>query len=331
MLKKIYKSHLLNSEKLPLKISTFFNSKNKFTYFKLKFADQFKNKISNLPKTDFIKNTYKLFWINFFKIYFYFKTAFRSFYQVRTPALITMNNFLLLSLQRKILFFLNKNRNLTTRISFFQKRKHIRSKKYKNYKKFSYLDLYSHLKFDYIYSIRRSVIKRRSLWWKTKVELEKTAFFFGFFNIKKFKNFQQFYFFSNKLRSFWILKLIARLNFVVFNFNIYTNMYYIYNFIKQGNVLVNNNVIINSNYTVKLFDNISFKKDIFKKARLIFKFRLQKRQIFFNYPVSYMEINYKILTASIWRIPNAVEIIGPYDFPFKNFSHDWLIYKNFLS
>lgn len=107
-------------------------------------------------------------------------------------------------------------------------------------------------------------------------------------------------------------------------------MYYIYNFIKQGNVTVNNKVILNPNFVVPLMHNVSFLKSLFKKLFLLFKLRLKKKSVFFNYPVKYMEIDYNILTAAIWRIPDSKDIIGPYDFPFKTFSYDWLLYKQII-
>src|SRR5699024_10147706 len=103
------------------------------------------------------------------------------------------------------------------------------------------------------------------------IEQDKANVFFGFFNRKKFIRFQHFCFFSNKIRYYWILNLVGRLSFILFNFNIFNNMYYIYNFIKKGNLLVNNKIINNPNYSVKLFDNIAIKRELFKKIYLIFK------------------------------------------------------------
>lgn len=308
---------------------------NKNLILNEKFSKVFnKSKMKNFSKNNKIINySYSIFWLNLFNIY------------------LNMNNLLLLNLDKnaiKLKFNFNnyiKIDDLKFKtilfLSYFKKRI-IKKKQYKkklfnrfpnrlkniHFKKNRY-SIYDHLMSDYTSEKKKYYFKKkRSTWWNLKIEQDKINVFFGFFSRKKFLKFQQACFFANKLRLNWILNLVARLSFILFQMNISSNLYFTRNFIKRGFVLVNNKVKINPNYIVNLFDNISFKKNIFKKIYLMFKFRLKNNKILINSP-NYLEINYRIMTSTIWRMPEGSEIIGPFDFPFKTFSYDWLIYKNY--
>src|SRR5690349_7585500 len=117
-----------------------------------------------------------------------------------------------------------------------------------------------------------------------KIEKRRANVFFGFFNKYKFLKFKEYCFFSNKLRFFLLLKLVGSVSFLFFNFNFYNNMYYIYNFIKKGTLIVDNKIINNPHYTLNLFQNLTVSKRYVNKLYLLLKFNLKNRRVFFNIP-----------------------------------------------
>ena len=303
-------------------ISNFFINKNSVKSLLINtkkiIPKRFLNVIKyNETKILFIKKIYHLFWLEFYKMYYhlsiYPRYARPQVFKYK-PKKNIQSFFIYLKRKRR-----NRNFFFWNRFSKFKFRKKHR------------LDIFSHLENSYMshrYGKRKwFYFKKPKKWWRIKIEQEKIAIFFGFFNSKRFLRFQQEQFFMNKLRLYSFLKLVGKLTFLIFNFNFYNNMYYIFNFIKRGNVKVNNKIITNPDHIVQLFDNISFDRAIFKKLLILYKLRLKSKTIFFNCP-KYLEINYKILTASIWRYPLPSEIIGPYTYPFKSIKYDWLIYKN---
>lgn len=72
-------------------------------------------------------------------------------------------------------------------------------------------------------------------------------------------------FYTNKIRLDSILRSEGLLCIMLFRLNLFTSMYFIHNFIKTGNILVNGKPVYNKHYTVKLFDDVSIKKDAFVK------------------------------------------------------------------
>lgn len=103
---------------------------------------------------------------------------------------------------------------------------------------------------------------------------------------------------ATKLRTNSILYSEGLLCVVLFRLNLFTSMYFIVNFIKSGNVLVNGRVVRNTHYVVSLLDDISIKKDSFAKIFNSFWVRLTSGKILLNVP-NYIISNYKIMTFSI--------------------------------
>ena len=260
--------------------------------------------------------------INYYKL-------FNSFF-FKTKQKIGLNTILFLARLTRRLTFQNWHKNNI--YSRFSNRKNFFFKKQYDPNRMPYFNkynIYHHIRADYMYPpVNFFYRKRRSIWWRLKIEQERSNVFFGFFNRKRFLRFQQACFFSSQLRLNWILKLVGRLSFILFSMNFFVNMYHVYHFIKKHGVLVNNKIKFNPNFSISLLDNISFEKNNFKKLYLLFKLRLKNNKFFINYP-KYLEVNYRILTATIWKIPKSTDILAPYDFPFKSFNYDWLLYKNY--
>lgn len=158
-------------------------------------------------------------------------------------------------------------------------------------------------------------------WWRFRMLERKMTFFYSFSNVKKFRQMQYATFYTNKLRLDSILRCEGLLCIVLFRLNLFTSMYFINNFIKSGNVLVNGKPVYSKHYIVKLSDDISIKKNVFVKVFNSFWLRLKSKRLLINTP-DYIISNYKILTFSIWRYPTRLEVIAPYDFPFDSTPYD---------
>lgn len=345
-LKKFYKGDLLSFIKY-LKILKYRRKDNSRFFFKRFFIKNSPYLLKNVDKKIFnfrnnqayslIKYSYSIFWLNLFNIYsninfskiflnktkkknYFFNTYnFQKKYELKLKTILFLA-FLRKKIIKKKIYKYNLLNRFPKRIkNFYFKKRH----------KFNKYNIYDHLMSDYMYTKKNFYFKKkRSTWWNLKIEQDRANIFFGFFSRKKFLRFQQALFYTNKLRLNWILTLVGRLGFILYQMNIFTNMYYIYNFVKRGYVFVNKKKKLNPNYDVALLDNISFDKRIFKRLYFSFKFRLKNNKILINSP-KYLEINYKILAASIWRLPRGDDVIGPLDFPFKTFNYDWLIYKKY--
>lgn len=122
--------------------------------------------------------------------------------------------------------------------------------------------------------------------------------FYCFSNVNRFRQMQKASFSATKLRTNSILYSEGLLCVVLFRLNLFTSMYFIINFIKSGNVLVNGRVVRNTHYVVSLLDDISIKKDSFAKIFNSFWVRLTSGKILLNVP-NYIISNYKIMTFSI--------------------------------
>lgn len=315
----------LKSEPLMLKSSL----KNKFLFDKFKKKSFNKLFYKNLKLTAavelkklFLKNVYRLFWLKYYNIYNYLSIInnFRftqQFYSKKVTEFSTSAVFFHIYVYKKLFLSIRKKKKLFSRFLI--------NKQY-----FFKRSIYSHIYLDQFYKKNIYIKKKKSQWWTSKIIQSRANVFFGFFNKLKFLKFQEYCFFSNKLRFFWILKFVGRVCFVFFNLNFFNDMYYIHNLIKKGCIQVDGKMVFNPNYSLGLFQNITISKNYFFKLYFLLKFRLKNNQIFFNKP-AYLEVNYKILTASIWRYPKPSEIIGPYDFPFRTFSLDWLLYKRKFS
>lgn len=161
----------------------------------------------------------------------------------------------------------------------------------------------------------------RPHWWRFRMLERKLMSFYCFSNVNRFRQMQKASFSATKLRTNSILYSEGLLCVVLFRLNLFTSMYFIINFIKSGNVLVNGRVVRNTHYVVSLLDDISIKKDSFAKIFNSFWVRLTSGKILLNVP-NYIISNYKIMTFSIWRYPSRLEVIAPYDFPFDNTAYD---------
>jgi hypothetical protein len=121
-----------------------------------------------------------------------------------------------------------------------------------------------------------------------------------------------------QLQVFAMIKLECMLCVIIFRFNIFTNMFFILNFIRLGGCLVNDKIVTYPYKFIKLNDivliNPCFFKKIFnsfnismyfstqfylgRKKFFLKKFGLITPKVLLNVP-NYLKANYKILAVSL--------------------------------
>ena len=186
---------------------------------------------------------------------------------------------------------------------------------------------------------RRFNIHRWSKWWKLKIQQKKLALFYGIISKKKFKFFNTVTFSSQKMHAYSALSLEMMVCTILFRTNLFTNMYAILSFIRNGGCLLNNKKIIYPFFRMKMGDYISIEKKYFKKllntfyikARSTYLMKIKKNYRALNRPIlmlnvpNYLFSNYKILHFKITTLPKRAEIISPISSPFFGKGYDWSI------
>jgi ribosomal protein S4 len=132
--------------------------------------------------------------------------------------------------------------------------------------------------------------------------------FYGDFSIKKFKRYlKRVNTRRIDYRSKTIFLLESRLDVLLYRLNLVKNPREARNFIKGKKILINDYLITKLNYQLYINDMISlhikYKKFFYR--RLVF--RLQRKQILFNYP-RYLEVSYKLLKCIFILYPKKKQI-----------------------
>lgn len=178
---------------------------------------------------------------------------------------------------------------------------------------------------------------RKSIWWKNRILTRKLSLYFGFINKKKFR-FVQSLNFKAMQHNVWVSSRInLMISVLLLKLNIFNNFYFIKNFIKIGGCAVNNNIVTYPYRILKKGDIISINKIYFRVIfnKIIKKYITLKKKNYiiknnstiFNYPPDYIEINYKILTATIWRNISTKDTYNNiiYFDPFITNISDWIL------
>jgi len=176
--------------------------------------------------------------------------------------------------------------------------------------------------------VKRS-IKKKKTWWLIRITLRKTAIYYGFKSLKKFRFFNKYDDSAMKARGFSSNKLESMLSIFLLRLNIFDDIFVSNNFIKfSGLILVNFKVVYNPHWYVKMnqivsFSNLKKMQSIFKK-RIIFskyffvkKYTVKKKKyscakllrIVRNVPL-YIHYDYQIMCFSIYRLPNKKELLN---------------------
>ena len=144
-------------------------------------------------------------------------------------------------------------------------------------------------------------------------EQKRFLYFYGFFTKKKFINFYK----INRLRvknSLFLILEFTLINFL-FRLGFFLTSMEVNLVIDKGFVTVNNKVITNTHFLLKLNDNISFTKPFRQSLFTKIKKSLKSKIMILNIP-PYIEVDYRILTYSLWRLPQPSELPSFYQFPF---------------
>lgn len=171
--------------------------------------------------------------------------------------------------------------------------------------------------------------KKQKTWWSIRIIIRKTAIYYGFKNLKKFRFTNKFNDSAMKIKAYSNNKLEFMLNIFLLRLNIFDNIYVSNNFIKFSSLIeINFKNTYNPFQYVKLnqivsFSNLKKMQGIFKK-RIIFskyffvknyKFKkkclLSKKiiKIIANVPL-YIHYDYQIMCFSIYRLPNKKELLN---------------------
>lgn len=153
--------------------------------------------------------------------------------------------------------------------------------------------------------------KKRSLFFQKHAYYKKISTFFGF---KKISDFIKFYSsFNFKYESDLYTILFCRLDTFLNSLNLFPSIYFVQKFIQGGNVFINNLVTVSPNYIVTLNQIVTFSKKYFKRLYFTLIKGLYGRKIFLNFP-SYIEVDYKLLSAIMFKFPETAFINQPFSF-----------------
>jgi len=119
-----------------------------------------------------------------------------------------------------------------------------------------------------------------------------------------------------QMQVFAMIKLELMLCMILFRFNLFSNMFFILNFIRVGGCLINNKIVtypyrfvklndivtVNTQYFKKVFNAFNAKmhisyRSLYKKKRIL-KHILTTPKILLNVP-NYLIANYKILSVGV--------------------------------
>lgn len=178
----------------------------------------------------------------------------------------------------------------------------------------------------FFYSVHIAAPKKKTKKWSLfglkNIYYKKVSLFFGF---KKVGNFFKTYHFNKSVfgsNSFAVfLMLEARLENFLMRLNLFPSIYFIKKFIQYGNVFINNKVINYASYNLNFNEIVSINKAYHKNIYYFIKSRLKFKKVFINYP-SFIEVDYKLLVATLIRNPDEKSLTKPVSFN---------LYTSFLS
>ena len=117
--------------------------------------------------------------------------------------------------------------------------------------------------------------------------------------------------------SFILYFLESRLSTVLYRLNLFDSFFSIQQFIKHGNVYVNNKQVKHCSYNLKLYDIVLIKSNHRLKLYNKLKIDLERNIIIQNYPL-YIESNYKSMSFTMYKLPSLKEVRYPFEVNIDN-------------
>ena len=154
--------------------------------------------------------------------------------------------------------------------------------------------------------------------YKVKYYLNKLKLrrFYGNISQKKFKKiFKESQLNSNFLGKSFICLLESRLDVLLYRAHFFKSIFSARQYILHNGIYVNGLLLNKPNFKIKLFDFTFLKNsDLFYE---VLKNKILNNKIFGNYP-KYLEINYKLGSICLYKIPSVKEVPFPF---FLNYKH----------
>lgn len=141
---------------------------------------------------------------------------------------------------------------------------------------------------------------------------KKLSLFYGFDNPKQFFAVYQRFLTSAKNNFFSLFALLeGRLQVLLFRLNLIPNIYFAKQFILSKNVYLNNRIKNSIHYVPKYNEIISLRKKYFKLIYYNLYRLLRKKSVFLNFP-HYYDVDYKLLTAILIKLPKVEDLSLPF-------------------
>ena len=105
--------------------------------------------------------------------------------------------------------------------------------------------------------------------------------------------------------------LESRLDILLYRTNLFKSIFFVKQFIRHKGVLVNGLCLNQTNAQVNIGDIVSIPFNLYHEFYNFFFKRLQSNKVLTNYP-GYVEMNYKIGSLTLLRLPRGGEIAYPF-------------------
>lgn len=163
--------------------------------------------------------------------------------------------------------------------------------------------------------------RKRTLKINKYLNLLKLRRFYGNLRLNTLKRLiKNFSFNTNFLSKYFIYNLESRLDVILYRSNFFSSIFSARQYINHNKVLVNGQVVNKPSYKVFVGDVVTV-SDIAHFYNIL-KNNLELNKVFISYP-NYLEVNYKIGSIMLVRIPNADEIPFPFFMNLKTILHDF--------
>ncbi len=163
--------------------------------------------------------------------------------------------------------------------------------------------------------------KKRTIKINKYLNLLKLRRFYGNLSKKKFKRiFQQKAVNINIVGRSFAFFLESRLDVILYRANFFTSIYEARQYINHNKVFVNGLIVNKPSTKIFLNDIIVLKNPIIFYDNL--KNRLNENSLLVNYP-SYLEVNYKLGSVILTKIPENNEVPFPFFIDLNNLAHNF--------
>lgn len=163
--------------------------------------------------------------------------------------------------------------------------------------------------------------KKRTIKINKYLNLLKLRRFYGNLNKKKFKRiFQQRSVNTNIVGRSFAFFLESRLDVILYRANFFISIYEARQYINHNKVYVNGLIVNKPNFKIFLNDIIVLKDPLMFYNRI--KQRVEEDSLLVNYP-SYLEVNYKLGSVMLIRIPENNEVPFPFFLDLNNITHNF--------